>query len=107
VQAWIVADDQERPGFAWLGDDFEKLLRAGIIKALVDFCSRPLVKRGGDQFSGFLRPLRGRDQGQVREETMVCQVSAHDWRISASALHQFAIAVALAGLGALGFGVAK
>jgi hypothetical protein len=33
---------------AWLGDDFEKLLRAGVIKALVDFCSRPLVKRGGD-----------------------------------------------------------
>jgi hypothetical protein len=38
---------------------------------------------------------------------MVRQVSAHDWRIGASALHQFAIAVALARLGALGFGVAK
>jgi hypothetical protein len=38
---------------------------------------------------------------------VVCQVSGHDWRIGASALHQFAIAVVLAGLGALGFGVAK
>jgi hypothetical protein len=38
---------------------------------------------------------------------MVCQVSAHDRRISASALHQFAIAVALAGLDAFGFGVTK
>jgi hypothetical protein len=38
---------------------------------------------------------------------VVCQVSAHDRRISASALHQFAIAVAPARLGALGFGVAK
>jgi hypothetical protein len=38
---------------------------------------------------------------------MVGHIGADDRRVAAAAFGQFAVAIALAGLGALGFGVAK
>ena len=106
VQAGIVADDEERADVAAFRGSVRRAFGAGIVDAVVvddraASCATP--RRRAPRF---LRPASPAIPGRGRERGRGGQVGADDRRVGAAALRQFAVAVALAGLGALGFGMA-
>ena len=106
VQARIVADDEQRVRVARLADKADERFGAGVVDALVLRHSRRLGKGRRDQRPGFLRARHRRYQDEVRNKPVAGEIGADDGRVGAAARRQLAIAVTLAGLGALGLGMA-
>src|ERR1700685_3498042 len=107
VQAGIMADDDKTVRAARLADDLEQRLGRGVVDAL--FVSEPRLLGEGrrHQRPGFLGALGRRNQRQIRVQAMAAHIGADHGGVVAAALGQFAVAVALAGLGPLGFCMAQ
>src|SRR5580704_16882282 len=107
VQAGIVADDDKTMRAARLAYDFQERLGCSIVDALFVAEPRRLGKRRRRQRPGFLSALGRRHQRQVGVKAMAGHIGSDHGGVVAAALDQFAVAVALAGFGALGLGMAQ
>ena len=101
-----MADDGQRVRLRVVADDPDQRVATGVIEALIGDRSRRLGEGRGDQCPGLLGPFCRRDQREIGNEPVMGHIGADHRRVGAAAFHKFAVAVALARLGALGFGMA-
>src|ERR1051326_8922959 len=107
VNARIVADHEQRARHARLRQHIYELVGAGVIDPLIGVRLRRLGEGPGQQFPGRLRAFRRGDQREIRQQAVAHHIGADERRVGAAALGQLAVAVALAGFGTFGLGMAQ